>query len=343
LKLLEVTIKPLTGFGTSLKGDTIFGHFCWQAAHDPELLAGGLDRWLSCYKEKPFAVFSTAFPKLTRQGRRWYALKRPDLPLARLFPAAAGGKRELMRRRKENTGKKWLLVPETLDMSLATANFKSDGELLHLALGEADDETKRALRGRNERGYITGDVRPHNTINRLTMTTGEGMFAPYEVNLLQYFPETELALFVLYDEDASDAARIQHGLQRIGRFGYGRDASTGSGRFDITATAERELPFLNAGNACYALAPVLPGEEPCQDIYFTPFTRFGRHGDAMATSKNPFKNPVIMADEGAVFIRDEKQSWDKPYLGRPATGVSISQPRAVVQGYAPGLPFKLEI
>jgi len=343
VKLLEVTIKPRTGFGTPLKGDTVFGHFCWQAAHDPELLNGGLDRWISCYEEKPFAVFSTAFPKLNLQGHRRYALKRPDLPLARLFPAAAGGKRELMRRRKENAGKKWLLVPATLDISLAETNFVSDAELLDMAFGEAADDTKRAIRGKGRRSYITADVRPHNTINRMTMTTGEGRFAPYEANLLHYFPETELALFVLYDEDAVDADRIRSGLQRIGSFGFGRDASTGSGRFDLADCTERELPAADSGNARYALAPVLPGEGPCGDLFFTPFTRFGRHGDLMATASNPFKNPVIMADEGAVFIRDENQSWDKPYLGRPATGVSISQPQAVVQGYAPILPFKLEI
>jgi len=343
VKLLEVTIKPLTGFGTPLKGDTVFGHFCWQAAHDGELLNGGLDRWISCYDEKPFAIFSTAFPKLNRQGKSCYALKRPDLPLTRLFPSTGVSKRELMRRRKENAGKKWLLVPETCRLTLEETNFKTDGELLSMVLGDATDETKRLQRGKSDRSYITGDIRPHNTINRLTMTTGEGIFAPYEANLLHYFPETELIIFVLYDEDAADADRIRCGLQRIGRFGYGRDASTGAGRFDITACTERDLPKMDAGNACYALAPVLPGNEPFKDIFFTPFTRFGRHGDAMATARNPFKNPVIMADEGAVFIKAEKQSWGKPYLGRPAVDVSIVQPQTVVQGYAPCLPFHLEI
>ncbi len=343
MKLLEMTIKPLSGFGTSLKGDTIFGHFCWQAAHDGELLSGGLDKWISRYDEQPFAVLSSAWPKLSLLGRRCYALKRPDLPLARLLPTVGGNKRELMRQRKENSAKKWLLVPEDLTISLDPDNFKSEGELFKMVFSDAGDEIRRANRDKSERGYLTEDIRPHNTINRLTMTTGEGMFAPYEGNLLHYFPGTELAIFILYDEDALDAEKIKRGMERIGRFGYGRDASTGSGRFSILVSQEKALPSLTASKACYALAPVLPTNESYEKIFFTPFTRFGRHGDQMAISSNPFKNPVIMADEGAVLIKGEKQSWGNPYLGRAVRDVSKAQPQTVVQGYAPCLPFNMEI
>jgi len=56
VKLYEVIIKPESGFGTPLKGDTIFGHICWQTAYDKNLLEGGLDRWIDCYAERPFFV-----------------------------------------------------------------------------------------------------------------------------------------------------------------------------------------------------------------------------------------------------------------------------------------------
>jgi hypothetical protein len=63
-----LTITPLSPFGTPLKGDTLFGHVCWQAAEDPALLDGGLERWVGLYPERPFAVFSSAFPLLTGEG-----------------------------------------------------------------------------------------------------------------------------------------------------------------------------------------------------------------------------------------------------------------------------------
>ena len=62
MKLYEIILKPLTGFATSLKGDTLFGCFCWQAAMDREILPGGLDRWVACYGERPAVIFSTAWP-----------------------------------------------------------------------------------------------------------------------------------------------------------------------------------------------------------------------------------------------------------------------------------------
>ena len=49
-----------------------------------------------------------------------------------------------------------------------------------------------------------------------------------------------------------------------------------------------------------------------------------------------------MADEGAVFIPNDKGVFDKPYIGRAVTGVSKAEPSSVVQGYAPYLPLKLE-
>jgi len=80
LKLYEIIIKPVASFGTPLKGDTIFGHFCWQLAYNPSLLNGGLEQWIACYGERPFAVFSSAWPKLRDNKESFYALKRLDLP-----------------------------------------------------------------------------------------------------------------------------------------------------------------------------------------------------------------------------------------------------------------------
>jgi hypothetical protein len=50
-----------------------------------------------------------------------------------------------------------------------------------------------------------------------------------------------------------------------------------------------------------------------------------------------------MVDEGAVLIPENIRVMDKPYLGRPAFNVSKAMPKAVLQGYTPWLPFKLEI
>ncbi|OEU64697.1 MAG: hypothetical protein BBJ57_08095 [Desulfobacterales bacterium PC51MH44] len=106
MKLYEIIIKPVSGFGTPLKGDTIFGHFCWQAAYDASLLNGGLDKWIACYRERPFAVFSSAWPKLVDNGKFFYAFKRPDLPLSFLFPPLSDDRKKVFEELKENKKKK---------------------------------------------------------------------------------------------------------------------------------------------------------------------------------------------------------------------------------------------
>ena len=75
MKVYEITLKPVTGFGTPLKGDTIFGHFCWQIAYDEALLGKTIDDLLSNYNSKPFAVFSSAYPKFCEGKEYLYALK----------------------------------------------------------------------------------------------------------------------------------------------------------------------------------------------------------------------------------------------------------------------------
>ena len=65
MKTFLITIKPISGFGTSLKGDTIFGHICWQAAYDKALFGKSLGSLLSDYSSNPFVVISSAYLKLS--------------------------------------------------------------------------------------------------------------------------------------------------------------------------------------------------------------------------------------------------------------------------------------
>jgi CRISPR-associated protein Csm4 len=234
-------------------------------------------------------------------------------------------------------------VGEDLIVDLKAGGYKSEQELASLAFSELTDEVKRVLRSKEKRRLMANFTQPHNTIDRRTQTTGEGMFSPYSMPSAYFYPEMELAVFALIDEEATDVARLCDALARIGSRGFGRDASTGLGRFDLGENDEKELPDAANASACYTLAPAVPEHGIFRDHYFTPFTRFGRHGDVLATSGAPFKNPVIMADEGAVFIPAEKSAFAKPYLGKAIRNLSKSDPRTVAQGYAPYLPLKLEI
>ncbi len=333
MRLYAISLQPLSGFGTPMKGDTLFGHFCWQAAYDPGLLNGGLDRWSACYGERPCVVFSSAVPFFSGHATP-YAVKRPDLPRSVLFGKSPGStsKREQMELRKQNDKKKWMLLSKSLVMDLGKLEYRTDAELASMAHGEA---------GPME--LLSRFDQPHNTVHRLTGTTGTGPFAPFSEAVHFFAPNAELAVFVLVDPEATDIERVRLGLERIGQMGFGKNGSTGLGRFRLGGFCE-ELP-IPAGqdcNACYALAPVVPEKGVHQKVYSRPFVRFGKHGDRLARSPHPFKNPVIMADEGAVIVPGREEALRKPYIGTAVLRTSKALSGAMMQGYAPYLPMKLE-
>lgn len=345
MKVYEITIKPVTRFGTPLKGDTIFGHFCWQIAYDETSLGRSLDDLLSNYNTRPFAIFSSAYPKFCVGTKYQYAFKTPDLPLDEIFELP-DDKTEKIKKRKGYKAKRWMILQEGKKFSsFKELNFLDDKELLEKLWTNITDETRKQIRRAGAKDFIDTFPQPHNTINRNTGTTGEGRFAPFVVEQQIFSPESELALFVGIDDTIINIDQILGLLERIGIFGFGRDASTGLGRFELGE--ESEINLLQMGSdspsACYTLAPCVPEKETFSEMFFTPFTRFGRHGDVMAKSKNPFKAPVIMADEGAIFKPKNKKVFTRHYIGRTVTNLSKAEPKTVAQGYSLYLPVRVEV
>jgi CRISPR-associated protein Csm4 len=342
LKLYEIEIRPRTPFGTALKGDTLFGHFCWQAAYDPKLLEGGLENQLCHYAQAPFVVFSSAFPK-TGGKKPTYFFPRPGSAILAATILKDKSRKDRLLEAKALKDKKWMAVADLAGISLKNAIYLNDAEIKARLKEDVSDigQPAREIQGSNELSARAS--LPHNSISRLSGTTGTGAFAPYIRESLFFYPGLKLALFVLLDEAATDIDRIREGLKRIGMWGFGKDASTGMGRFDVGPHMALELPNFEMGNACFTLAPSVPEQEAFSRIFFSPFIRFGKHGDLLATGKNPFKRPVIMADEGAVLVKGKNVIQMKPYIGQAVREVSYSNPETVAQGFTPWLPLKLEL
>lgn len=339
MKIYAVTIKPQSAFGTPLKGDTIFGHFCWQTVLDESLLQDGFDHWLDQYPQRPFAVFSSAWPKLTdRDGQVFYCLPKPAMPAP--LPTDLS-KLERVGLRKTAKKQKWLVVPQQqLQADLDNSSFINDQELFARHLASLDSQRKRQLQflpARQQRPIITAP-QAHNSIDRRTISTGNG-FDPFTMENSHYLPGLELVIFVGIEEDALSPDLLKTGLTRIGQTGYGRDASTGLGRFAVTEISEINWPGLTPAQGCYTLAPCVPEAEQFSSQFALPFTRFGRHGSHLALSNKPFKNPIVMADEGAVFIPKDDSPPPQPFIGKAITGVSLAQKRTVAQGYSLYLPI----
>ncbi len=309
--LHRATLTLHTPLGTPLAGDTLFGQLCWalREAQGEAVLT----RQLEGYTEgQPWLVVSDGFPASH--------LPKPTLP-QHLEPQADATKR------KEAKKRRWIPTAET-------------GQPLQALLASAvDDATaygKAPLR----------DVQPHNTLNRLTGTTGEGEFAPYTMPQTFYAQGQRIDVYLVLDDERVSADEIQHLLAAIGAGGFGRDASIGLGKFSVEQFEPVSFAASAKANAFWSLAPCLPQGQGFdgKQSYWRVLTRFGRHGNAHALAGNPFKTPILMAATGAVFV-PEGVYGPRQFIGQGLGGggtLSKAEPATVHQGYAPVLSIAME-
>ena len=313
MECLRIKLRPLSAFGGPIRGDTLFGQLCWAARNRwgeerlRELLDGYTDG-------RPFAVCSDAFPA----GH----LPRPALPLHR-FAALPEEDRKAVKRRR------WL-PREAL------------GEPVRdwLAACRSEPQVLEALGGAAGGALSETHAQPHNSINRLSGTTGGSAFAPYTLSQHWFGAAVRLECYLLVDTSRLSGEDANGLLGDIGLAGYGRDASVGLGKFALEASEPGDLPSRSGADACFTLAPCAPqglGLDPGRSHYQV-FTRFGRHGDRAVHTGRPFKAPVLMADTGAVL-------GAKPLPGEPFVGQGLGGDGrlsnapgfegTVQQGYAP--------
>ena len=222
------------------------------------------------------------------------------LPKPKMPPTLLG---ESVEDKKTNRKKVWL-VPEALQQ----------GDFLN---------AKRS----DEIGIVDETIQTmHNSLNYKTfMTSSDGKFAP--------FGETEFQmgdrdLYLLIDEKQTDKVSIEKALRYVGHYGYGKNASIGKGRFEITPF--EEMRWQSKGKRFMALS-AFSAQGIEATLYAEPFTRFGKAGASRAY-KQPFKKPLLLAACGSVIEYGELQ--ERCYVGRAITGVSDVYEDIVHQGYA---------
>lgn len=324
MHILRFTIQPRAAFGTPLVGDTLFGQLCWALRHrfGNAWLNERLQGYCNCH---PFMVISDAFP----QG----FLPLPTVP-SRLFEGSTEDHKLLKK-------KCWLPVAE----------FKGDFRTWQSRASTDREAADAVLR---EQGKVIDNPalqkimpQPHNSISRETGTTGEGMFAPYSMPQIWYHPAMRFDLYAVIDEQRISAEELTAALADTGQSGYGRDASIGLGKFAIdNISPAAALPKITKANAWMTLTACAPqglGFDS-EKSFYRPVTRFGRHGNTMALSGNPFKRPVLLAATGSVFAPANGDLEDGClYIGQGLKGVSTVQSEAVSQGFAPVLGVRMEV
>jgi CRISPR-associated protein Csm4 len=295
----RLIIRPRAPVGTPYQSDTLFGHFCW-AVRDLEG-EGALRALLDAFDagQTPLVV-SGGFPS--------GCIPRPQLP-----PMTPGVREKLIQRTGEALRKQGrqsdLLEAEQAFKKLRKRPFLPCETLRPLLAGLNEARIMEALiesMDGDVKGLIDFD-RLHNTINRLSNHTLErqGLFSSSR----WVHPEDgRVDVYVRCEEASFTGERLKNLFDHLFRFGYGKDASTGSGHAEVVSLEEeRDLFGRKHGTHALALSNFIPCdglrvEQGCYRLA----TKLGKLGRGLA--RNPFKKPLLMVEAGASFPIDEARS-----------------------------------
>lgn len=325
--LLKITLQPQSPFITPLASDTLFGQLCWAIRHT--FGNARLNQLLEGYTHnQPFVVLSNTLPK--------GFIPRPTLPLLMLGYDLIDSNN-----RKDTKNKVWIALDESfllLQQELSTwhKHSKGLGEMIEVLI---DEKTKTA----SNSAWQTIVTQPHNSLNRLTNTTGsENGFSPFSRDATYYHSQAQYDLYAVIDESRFSTDELMTTLNYIGAFGYGKEASSGAGKFTVSNPQNITLKAHTQANAYLTLGNCAPQGQQwfSERCYYNTTVRFGRHGAEAVYMGSPFKNPVLMAVAGAVLT--PTNFANTLFVGQGLTGLSKTISHTVQQGYAPVLPIYLD-
>jgi CRISPR-associated protein Csm4 len=303
---------------TPMQSDIVFGHICWQIA----LQAGnsGVAAFLAPFLagQPPF-VLSEAFPA--------GLLPQPLFPQN---PAPAASQEEyIARKRRKKDG---FLLAEDFRVLCAQADYAPDPqpnpwqsrEVLHAAI----DRRLGATGGENSAGQLYASSQSWLEDRKgLSDNAGEaGQLCASNQSRLS--PRQELDIYARALEGYGP--RLEQWLQQIGSSGFGRDKSSGQGRFSLEGREETQnLRAASAGQGLVVLSTYMPAASDPLAGYWRLRVKRGRLGEN-AGSGNPFKKTLLQIEPGAVFHSPQARPW----LGRMVRGISNAMPEAVQCGLA---------
>lgn len=290
MQIYKITIRFLSYIGTPLHSDTIFGHLCWiyRYLYGKERLK---EKILHHYETRPHLIVSCGFPA--------GYLPRPVLP-----PLSSSDLEAMVDKYFIKKGKHLLRGLDILK-KVKKEKFiaKEDMEDIRQDVSEkAVTEILLCGRINNKGEEITHEqlthvetTIPHNSISRLSgsVLKGGGFYHSAEMTF-----KYDIDIYIKVDPEIFDIQTIKTVFETLGKYGFGKDKSTGKGQFEVLDITQENLP--QEGNAVMSLSYFVP-DECLKDGYYNLFTKFGKLGGHYAITEIPFKNPLILMAPGSVF------------------------------------------
>jgi len=324
MKLYDLTLSVGSALGTPLAADTLFGHICWGIRYADGTQA--LTEFLGLFeKGEPPLLLSDPFPagywpipilptplpepekrlteSIRRQGRQDLQNRLKNCPLDLNMRSADISDAEVFDVLKWLYKLRWISFDAMESLAADLSTYAILDYFIRNGCGDPQMPAEATV--------------AHNSINRLTGTTGQegGLYFATELHVTVENPPR---FHVLIASDHYTEAEIARMFENALVGGYGKYKSKGKGKVQVEGIRSAELPHVQNPNAVILLGPCAPNRDDPADGYWQVFTRYGKLGGHWATGPgptgkhNPFKRPVTMLKAGSVL----KTGKPKPFYGR---------------------------
>ena len=330
MKTYKISWKVKSTISTNLESDTIFGHICWAILY----LYGEerLKDFLSELNTRPCFVLSSGFP----EGK----VPIPAVPVdddymkllkERLSQSNSINEKEWYEEKKSIKKIRYLPMEEVVGRDVVFSHNELVENYWHQIIeGKKDRKEWKS----EEMGIPQAVI--HNTINRLTNTTTKGGGNLYST-ITSYYPDG--FLFNSYiDTDLFSIEELREILNNIQISGFGKNKSTGMGRFDISIK-EHIWSCNPEANSFLILSNMVPANEDPPHCFATSDVKHGKVGGSYALSESPFKYPIFFFKPGTVFLSDSSQQ--KP-IGTLLSKIHPDRKELVQNLYAYSVPVKIK-
>lgn len=286
-----IYLKPLSGYATSLRSDTLWGMLCWGIRH----LWGEDELKLflkNCTEGNPSFVISSTFP-CKKYGKDWIPFFPNPLPFPdeREDQVSSALTRSILRKQYKKVFKylnfddfKAVLERKLSGKDLYDRLFK-----IHQEENRLNSEATRTDKPKVERvispieieqtaPHQEGFSMTHNTINRvrggtLSIMEEDGdsygqLFHSDEFYWSDKYADSkqESNTGIFFLADGPDIGKLEAVLHLFRHLGMGADRSTGKGFFDMEIREDFTFPTVSGANAMLNLSLFHPKSDELEEL-----------------------------------------------------------------------------
>jgi CRISPR-associated protein Csm4 len=228
--------------------------------------------------------------------------------------------------RKKNKERNYLTLSEF-------NKFLSTGEIIIEDKKEADDVKKK-----KGMPLINETLKVSVQIDRNSFTSSDGKLFSFNPRYTRDDVSYAVLIKVL-DEDNFKMFDCENIIRETFSIGFGKKKSSGYGQFEILSFGEfNDIKESENSNAFMVLGNYLPSDaDKVCPIGYDINTKYGKLGEELSGSENPFKNPIVLLTAGSCFKTEIK----KDFYGRVTNNGEVSPSNTFVVQF--GMPYIYKI